>query len=89
MCCFLHWIQPVNPHFYATLYYNGSPHIITHLPIDSDRIVGVQFSFQLIDMPVDIFIFSLYFVSTNYPIDEYMECLPLLWRYLKLIVIAV
>ena len=29
--------------------------LITHLPIDSDRIVGVQFSFQLIDMSVDIF----------------------------------
>ena len=53
--------------------------LITHLPIDSDRIVGVQFSFQLIDMPVDIFIFSVYFPSTNYPIDEYKECLALLW----------
>ena len=30
-------------------------------------------------MPVDIFIFSVYFVSTNYPIDEYKECLALLW----------
>ena len=49
------------------------------MPIDSDRIVGVQFSFQLIDMPVDIFIFSVYFPSTNYPIDEYKECFSLLW----------
>ena len=24
ICCFLHWIQSVNPHFYVTLYYNGS-----------------------------------------------------------------
>ena len=23
----LHWIQSVNPHFYVTLYYNGSPYI--------------------------------------------------------------
>ena len=53
--------------------------LITHLPIDSDRIVGVQFSFQLIDMPVDIFIFSVYFPSTTYPIDEYKECFSLLW----------
>ena len=30
-------------------------------------------------MPVDIFIFSVYFPSTNYPIDEYKECLALLW----------
>ena len=29
MCCFLHWIQSVNPHFYVTLYYNGSPYIIS------------------------------------------------------------
>ena len=49
------------------------------MPIDSDRIVVVQFSFQLIDMPVDIFIFSVYFPSTHYPIDEYKECLALLW----------
>ena len=28
ICCFLHWIQSVNPHFYVTLYYNGSPYII-------------------------------------------------------------
>ena len=27
ICCFLHWIQSVNPHFYVTLYYNGSPYI--------------------------------------------------------------
>ena len=53
--------------------------LITHLPIDSDRIVSVQFSFQLIDMPVDIFIFSVHFPSTNYPIDEYKECFSLLW----------
>ena len=53
--------------------------LITHLPIDSGRIVGVQFSFQLIDMPVDIFIFSVYFPSTNYPIDDYKERLALLW----------
>ena len=53
--------------------------LITHLPIDSDRIVGVQFSFQLIDMSVDIFIFSVYFPSTSYPIDEYKKCLALLW----------
>ena len=32
---------------------------ITDLPIDSDRIVGVQFSIKLIDMPDDIFIFSV------------------------------
>ena len=51
----------------------------THLPIDSDRITGVQFSFQLIDMPVDIFIFSVYFLSKNNPTDEYKECLALLW----------
>ena len=49
------------------------------MPIDSDRIIGVQFSFQLINIPVDIFIFSVYFPSTNYPIDEYKECLALLW----------
>ena len=24
---FGHWIQSVNPHFYVTLYYNGSPYI--------------------------------------------------------------
>ena len=30
-------------------------------------------------MPVDIFIFSVYFPSTNYPIDEYKEYLALLW----------
>ena len=24
---FLHWIQSVNPHFFVTLYYNGSPYI--------------------------------------------------------------
>ena len=56
---------------------------ITYLPIDSDRIVGVQFSFKLIDMPVDIFIFSVYFQSTSYPIDEYKECLALLWVLLE------
>ena len=27
ICCFLHWIQSVDPHFYVTLYYNGSPYI--------------------------------------------------------------
>ena len=27
ICCFLHWIQSVNPHFFVTLYYNGSPYI--------------------------------------------------------------
>ena len=27
ICCFLHWIESVNPHFYVTLYYNGSPYI--------------------------------------------------------------
>ena len=27
ICCFLHWIQSVNPHFYVTLYYNGCPYI--------------------------------------------------------------
>ena len=27
ICCFLHWIQSVNSHFYVTLYYNGSPYI--------------------------------------------------------------
>ena len=59
--------------------------LITRLPIDSDRIVGVQFSFQLIDMPVDIFIFSVYFPSTNYPIDEYKECLALLWALFETI----
>ena len=26
-CCFLHWIQSVNPHFFVTLYYNGSSYI--------------------------------------------------------------
>ena len=26
ICCFLHWIQSVNPHFYVTLYYNGCPY---------------------------------------------------------------
>ena len=31
------------------------------------------------NMPVDIFIFSVYFPSTNYPIDEYKECFSLLW----------
>ena len=25
VCCFLHWIQSVNPHFYVALYYNGCP----------------------------------------------------------------
>ena len=29
ICCFLHWIQSVNPHFYVTLYYNGCPCICT------------------------------------------------------------
>ena len=33
ICCFLHWIQSVKPHFYVTLYYNGSPYIIMDLPI--------------------------------------------------------
>ena len=28
ICCFLHWIQSVSPHFYVTLYYNGSPYIL-------------------------------------------------------------
>ena len=27
ICCFLHWIQSVNPHFFVSLYYNGSPYI--------------------------------------------------------------
>ena len=27
ICCFLHWIQSVNSHFFVTLYYNGSPYI--------------------------------------------------------------
>ena len=27
ICCFLYWIQSVKPHFYVTLYYNGSPYI--------------------------------------------------------------
>ena len=27
ICRFLHWIQSLNPHFYVTLYYNGSPYI--------------------------------------------------------------
>ena len=27
ICCFLHWIQSVDPHFLFTLYYNGSPYI--------------------------------------------------------------
>ena len=26
-CCFRHWIQSVNPQFFVTLYYNGSPYI--------------------------------------------------------------
>ena len=26
ICCFLHWIQSVNPHFFVTPYYNGSPY---------------------------------------------------------------
>ena len=60
----------------------GDP--ITHLPIDSDRIAGVQFSFQLIDMPVDTFVFSMYFPSTNYLIDEYNGCLPLLWALFEI-----
>ena len=27
ICCFLHCIQSIEPHFYVTLYYNGSPYI--------------------------------------------------------------
>ena len=27
LCCFLHWIQSVDPHFYVTQYYNGCPYI--------------------------------------------------------------
>ena len=27
ICCFLHRIQSVNPHFFVALYYNGSPYI--------------------------------------------------------------
>ena len=50
------------------------------MPIDSDRIVGVQSSFQLTDMPVDICIFFLYFPSTS---CEYKECLALLWTLLE------
>ena len=42
-------------------------------------LVGVQFSFKLIGMPVDIFIFSVSFPSANYPIDEYKECFNLFW----------
>ena len=52
------------------------------MPVDSDRIVGVQFSFQLIDMPVDIF--PVYFPSTNYTIDEYKECLALFWALFEI-----
>ena len=27
ICCFLDWIQSVNPDFFLTIYYNGSPYI--------------------------------------------------------------
>ena len=33
ICCFLHWIQSVNPHFYVTLYYNRSLYIYDQMSL--------------------------------------------------------
>ena len=64
--------------------------LITHLPIDSDRIVGVQFSFHLIDMPELIFLsFLCISIQQIIPLMNTRSVLLFFGRYLKLIVIAV
>ena len=48
ICCFLHWIQSVHPHFYVTLYYNGCPYIpqITVSGVKFDTIDKVNIDFK-------------------------------------------
>ena len=41
ICCFLHWIQPVNPHFSVTLYYNASLYILERTKVERYDIVRV------------------------------------------------
>ena len=38
----MHWIQSVNPHFYVTLYYNGSPYISFSVEVAVDKYVDKE-----------------------------------------------
>ena len=58
ICCFLHYIQSVNPHFYVTLYYNGSLYIG---PYTETAHGSLRFFTKFEDVNIEFMVLSHYF----------------------------
>ena len=60
----------------ATFWKSSINDFVSPLDITSDRIVGIQFAPPC---QVPLFIFSVYFPSSNCSLTEFLECLDILW----------